>query len=343
MPPRISVVIPVHNSSNVIRHSVDSVLAQTLPVSEVILIDDGSTEDVETEVRRNIAEKPAWRERVHYFYQENQGQSVAINNGIARAKEEWIAINAHDDIWLPFKLEWQFNALEQFRERCGACFTDAWFMNTSAIKTSVFQHMGKNYGGTVGLETNPFADLGTSRPIWWVQSLVVRADLVRKVGGFDSNLRFGEDDEFLFRLACETDFCFVNMPMMLIDRRPGEVRHVGAAKEWHKVEFRLRMDQYRFEKRVAMSHALTPEVQRAALHALAGVHSGWATWYLANKEYAEARVSISKAAKYHLSRSIAIKWALTHLAPGLARALSIRKHEREARTSMGMARLSAEK
>jgi hypothetical protein len=79
------------------------------------------------------------------------------------------------------------------------------------------------------------------------------------------------------------------------------------------------------------------------LRALAAVHVGWGTWYLANKEYDQARRSISRAAKYHLSRNIATKWALTRLAPGLARALSIRRHEREARTGLGMARLSAEK
>ncbi|MGD0228374.1 MAG: glycosyltransferase family A protein, partial [Terriglobia bacterium] len=88
MIPSVSVIVPVYGRFNLLKHAVESILAQTCPVSEIILIDDGSIDETPQVLPRYIAEKPAWRERVRYFYQENQGQSVALNNGIARAKGE---------------------------------------------------------------------------------------------------------------------------------------------------------------------------------------------------------------------------------------------------------------
>src|SRR5260370_10795918 len=167
MNPSVSVIVPVYNRPDVVKYAVDSVLAQTLPVAEVIVVDDGSTEDVEKEVRRNIAEKQAWRERVQYIYQKNQGQSVALNNGIARAKGEWIAVNASDDMWLPHKLEWQFRALEKYQGQCGLCFTDAWFMNNPYMKKiTLFEFAKKNFPGGIGSCAGLVRLLLYNQPVW---------------------------------------------------------------------------------------------------------------------------------------------------------------------------------
>src|SRR5260370_10651685 len=82
MNPSVSAIVPVYNRPDVVRYAVDSVLAQTLPVLEVIVVDDGSTEDVEKEVRRNMAGKHAWRGPVHYIYSKNSGQSASPHNCI---------------------------------------------------------------------------------------------------------------------------------------------------------------------------------------------------------------------------------------------------------------------
>src|SRR5262252_4611564 len=103
MCPTISVVIPLYNRFERLKYAVNSVLAQTLPVSEVILVDDGSTDQTPELLPRHIAENSAWRERVRYFRQENQGPNVARNVGLANAKAEWLAFNDDDDLWLPQK------------------------------------------------------------------------------------------------------------------------------------------------------------------------------------------------------------------------------------------------
>src|SRR5271165_3737623 len=86
MHPTISVVIPLYNRFDRLKYAVESVLAQTLPVSEVILVDDGSTDDTPELLPRYIAENVRWRERVIYVRQENQGPSVARKNGILTRK-----------------------------------------------------------------------------------------------------------------------------------------------------------------------------------------------------------------------------------------------------------------
>src|SRR5260370_26675507 len=108
MNPSVSVIVPVYNRPDVVKYAVDSVLAQTLPVAEVIVVDDGSTEDVEKEVRRNIAEKQAWRERAQDIYQEKQRHRGALNNRRAREQGGWIAGNTSGGKVLSPQLEGAF-------------------------------------------------------------------------------------------------------------------------------------------------------------------------------------------------------------------------------------------
>ena len=80
-----------------------------------------------------------------------------------------------------------------------------------------------------------------------LSSFLARADMVRKTGGLDPNLRYSEDSEFMFRLAMVTGFCYVNRPLVWFDRSPAEVRHVGVTSEWNKEDFFLRENQHRLE------------------------------------------------------------------------------------------------
>ena len=320
----ISVVIPLYNRFDRLKYSVESVLAQTLPVSEVILVDDGSTDDTPKLLPRYIAENPAWRNRVRYFRQENQGPNVARNTGIAHANGEWLAFNDDDDLWLPQKLEWQFRALDQFRDQCGACITDAWFMNNPYMKMTLFELAGKRHTQPIGVIPDPLRYMLERGPIAgvhpvWLQNLVTRTELARRAGGFDPKLRCGEDDDFVFRLGCATGFCFVSMPMVLINRTPPAERHVAASTKWDKDDFRLSMAQQRFEKRLCMGERLPADVRKSVRGDLAAVHSRWANWFLQKGEYAKARAAITQAVSYHPISKLAIKWALTCLVPNLAR------------------------
>lgn len=323
MNPFVSVIIPVYNRFEFLKYSVESVLRQTVAVSEVILVDDGSFDGTSELLPGYIAESPSWRQRVRYFHQQNQGPNIARNLGIEHAKGEWLAFNDNDDLWLPQKLEWQFRALDQFKDQCGACITDAWFMNNPNMKMTLFQLAGKQHHGSLGVIPDPLRymlDRDSTQDIHpvWLQNLVTRTDLARRAGGFDPAFRFGDDDDFAFRLGCLTKFCFVNMPMVIIDRKPRDERHLGASKNWEDADFLLRMAQGRMEKRLRMSEGLSADVRRMVRRDLAGVHSRWANWYLQRAEYGKAREALNEASRLYNTPERSVKWALTRLAPRLA-------------------------
>src|SRR5690349_20181236 len=93
----IAAAIAVYNGANLIRRSVDSILAQTRPADEVLVVDDGSTDRTGEVVRE-------YGSRVRYIRQENSGVSTARNRAAREATSEWIAFLDHDDEWLPNKL-----------------------------------------------------------------------------------------------------------------------------------------------------------------------------------------------------------------------------------------------
>ena len=103
---RISVVIPAYNAGRYIGRAIDSVLAQTRPAEEIIVVDDGSTDHT-----AEIA--GAYGDRIRFIRQENAGASVARNTGIAAATGNWIAFLDADDEWLPEKLRLQTEHLER--------------------------------------------------------------------------------------------------------------------------------------------------------------------------------------------------------------------------------------
>ncbi len=341
MTPSVSVVIPVYNRFEAVQYAVESVLRQTVPVSEVILVDDGSFDGTSELLPAHIAANPTWRERVRYFHQENQGPNVARNLGIEQARGEWLAFNDNDDLWLPQKLEWQFRALDQFKDQCGACITDAWFMNNPYMKMTLFELAGKHHRDSIGMISDPLRymlerpSITGIHPVW-LQNLVTRTELARSAGGFDPTLRFGDDDDFAFRLGCETKFCFVSMPMVLIDRTFRAERHVGASKNWDDADFRLRMAQSRMEKRLRMSGRLPHHVRKLVRRDLAAVHSGWANWFLRQKEYGKAREAVSEAVKLYLTPNLVMKWALTQFAPKLARKAASVREDHQSRREFGL-------
>ena len=105
--PLVSVIIPTHNRASLVCDAVKSVLAQTYNNIEIIVVDDGSTDDTRSVVT-------ALSGNIKYILQEKQGPGVARNRGIDEASGDWIAFLDSDDLWLPDKLSLQFKVLETF-------------------------------------------------------------------------------------------------------------------------------------------------------------------------------------------------------------------------------------
>ena len=102
----ISVVIPAFNVGKFIARTLDSVLAQTRAADEIIVVDDGSTDNTAEVVR-------SYGTKVNFIQQDNAGASTARNTGIKAAQSEWVAFLDGDDEWLPEKLEVQLSLPER--------------------------------------------------------------------------------------------------------------------------------------------------------------------------------------------------------------------------------------
>jgi glycosyltransferase involved in cell wall biosynthesis len=331
MKPKVSVIIPTYNRADKVRAAIESVLAQTVTDLELIVVDDGSLDGT----GKVLAE--TFSDRIRYYAQANQGASVARNKGVAEARGEWIAFLDSDDLWEADKLEWQFKALEKFGLQSGACYTDIRFFN-HAEKRTMFQLVDQEYGheGMMGISKDVLPRLvrpGGAGMVVCLSSLLARADLVRRTGGFDIKLLYSQDSEFMFRLALLTGFCYVNRPLVRFDRSPAEIRHVGVSSEWNKFEFWLRDSQLRLEKLMRLSEGLPRKVRRVVRERLSTVHSGWANWYLETGEYGKARDAVSRAAQLNLTFNVAAKWLLTWTSPRLA-LLTVQHRKEKGRESL---------
>jgi glycosyltransferase involved in cell wall biosynthesis len=316
MNPKVSVIIPTYNRAAIVRNAIESVLAQTFSELEVILVDDGSSDGT----GKIIGD--LYGDRIRYYAQANQGASVARNKGIAEARGEWIAFLDSDDLWEREKLEWQFKALERFGPQCGGCYTDTRLLNHVETRT-LFQMAENSYRhvGTMGVNADVLRLLvrpGGAGMVVCLSSLLARADVVRRTGGYDPKLLYSQDSEFMFRLAMLTGFCYVNRPLVRFDRSPVEIRHVGVSSEWNKLEFWLQDSQLRLEGLLQLSEALPTEVRRIIRKTLGSVHSGWANWYLETGQYEKAREAVSRAAQLDLTLNITVKWLLVWMNPRLA-------------------------
>lgn len=123
--PLVSIVIPVYNGSNYMREAIDSALAQTYPNIEVLVINDGSTDDGAT---HDIA--MTYGERIRYFQKENGGVVSALNFGIENMRGDYFAWLSHDDLYKPQKIEKQILALKRHKStRLAFCVCNCTFIN----------------------------------------------------------------------------------------------------------------------------------------------------------------------------------------------------------------------
>jgi glycosyltransferase involved in cell wall biosynthesis len=326
MNPKVSVVIPTYNRAAKVGETIKSVLAQTFSDLEIIVVDDGSTDGTGKVLEETFGE------RIRYYPQANQGVSAARNKGIAEARGQWTAFLDSDDVWEKDKIEWQLKALEQFGPKCGACYTDVRLLNHAETRT-FFKMAEQRYPHreTMGVSTEVLELLvrpGGAGMVVCISSLMARTDAVKGTGGFDTNLGYYADSEFMFRLASVMGFCYVNRPLVWFDRSPAEVRHVGVSKEWDKLEVVLKENQIRLEGFLHLREGIPPKVRKLIQEHLGTVHSGLANWHLETGEYRKARESMSRAAQLDLTFNIAVKWLLTWMSPRLA-LHTVRRHQKK--------------
>jgi len=179
--PTVSFVVPVHNGEHYLLECLHSILLQTVPPFEVLVIDDGST-DSSAQVASSCGPSVVCLREPH------RGQGAARNRGVAAARGELIAFLDADDVIPPRKLETQ---LARFRARDDLQFSDAYIRNFWSPELPADQRLDRpREAFTHGEAPKPHSI------ITWV----CRRELFEQVGGFDEQRRFGEDTEWRDRL-----------------------------------------------------------------------------------------------------------------------------------------------
>lgn len=200
--PTVSVIIPAYNCARYVSEAIDSALAQTYKDFEVIVVDDGSTDNTS-----RILEPYIQSGKIRYFYQENAGAGAARNKGILEAKGEFLAFLDADDVLLEDSLSKRVSFLEKY-PKAGLVFTDYYTKRgeedlrdeTPLLKRAKFL---ENCGGLIDFSAGRLTIFNpklysrylsfSPHPIW-TGTVLMRKEIVKDAGLFDSELRSHAED-----------------------------------------------------------------------------------------------------------------------------------------------------
>jgi glycosyltransferase involved in cell wall biosynthesis len=190
--PRVSVIIPSYNTATYLQAALDSVLTQTFDDWEVVLCDDGSTDNTRSLVEAAL---PAFHGRLRYVYQTNKGLPAARNTAIRNSSGEFLALLDADDVWLPHRLERGVALMDRDRS------------------------LGLIHGHVARIDTRgEFVEYPARPPLKYLSgsiahniyarrahlicpTILFRKECVDTVGGFDETMRATEDRDMWFRIA----------------------------------------------------------------------------------------------------------------------------------------------
>lgn len=190
----ISVIIPAYNSQATIQETIESVLEQTFPDFEIIVVNDGS-QDSTLEIISRIQDP-----RLKIFSYANSGASVSRNRGFAQSQGEFIAFLDGDDLWTKDKLESQLTALQNNPQADIAySWSDCIDENSQFLRR----------GGYAKANGNIYAQLLLLDILENGSNPLIRRQAVADVDGFDESLLAGQDWDFYLRLAVNHEFILV--------------------------------------------------------------------------------------------------------------------------------------
>jgi glycosyltransferase involved in cell wall biosynthesis len=221
--PAVSVVLPTYNREDVVGRAIESVLEQSYRDFELIVVDDGSTDDTAAVVRSFDDPRVAFLE-----YEENSGAPAARNTGIREAAGEFIAFQDSDDEWHPEKLEKQMEVFADAPPSVGVVYTGF----TRVGEETETYHPGP---GVDPKEGDVHQSLLRQNFVT-TQAAVVRAQCFEDVGGFDERLPRFQDWELWIRISREYAFKLVDQSLVTAYDRPDSISNdLDALVEARKV------------------------------------------------------------------------------------------------------------
>ncbi len=271
-PLKVSVIIPTFNRAWILAEAIDSVLGQTRPADEVIVVDDGSTDGTQALLRR-------YEGRITVLRQPNRGVSAARNIGWRRAAGALIALLDADDLWQPAKLERQVAFFETHPEAL-ICQTEEVWIRRGKLVNPKQRHRKPS-----GWIFEPSLALCLVSP----SAAMMRRELLEDMGGFDEALPACEDYDLWLRVSLRTPIHLIDEELVV--KRGGHPDQLSAAPG---------LDRYRIQSldKILTHENLSPGQARAAAAMLREKCRIYAAGCRKRGRAAEAQFYEALAAKY---------------------------------------------
>ena len=216
----ISVIVPTYNRAHQLPRTLDSILCQSCSPKEIIVVDDGSTDET---LALMTSEYP----EIVFIQQQNTGVSSARNVGIKRASGDWIAFLDSDDEWLPEKLEIQMKALYENPE-IKICHTnEIWIRNGKRVNP---KKKHEKFGGWIFQKCLPLCCISPS-------SVIIHKSIFKEIGLFDYSLPVCEDYDLWLRITARNPVLYIEEPFLI---KYGGHEDQLSKKYWGMDRFRIK-------------------------------------------------------------------------------------------------------
>ena len=216
----ISVIIPTYNRAHLLPRALDSILSQSCLPNEIIVVDDGSTDDTSALMTSVYPE-------IVFIQQSNTGVSCTRNVGIKRASGDWIAFLDSDDEWFPEKLEVQMNALYKNPELKICHTNEIWIRNGTRVNP---KKKHEKFGGWIFQKCLPLCCISPS-------SVIIHKSIFDEVGLFDDSLLVCEDYDLWLRITARNPVLYIEKPLL---RKYGGHNDQLSRKYWGMDRFRIK-------------------------------------------------------------------------------------------------------
>ena len=210
--PLVSVVIATYNRARLLPETVDSVLAQSFQDFELIVVDDGSTDDT----RDALA---SYKDRIQYIYQENRGPSAARNLGVRHSKAKWISFQDSDDLCLPQHLQTLYGYVQAHPD-CGMVFANGDYLGGPEHNRDAIIPRVKSRGlAEKGVRLHDLFNKSIVR----LQAALISRRVYDEIGGHDESLRICMDLDLSFRLATHCTVAYIDESVFLYRKHEGNI------------------------------------------------------------------------------------------------------------------------
>lgn len=298
--PKVSVIIPLYNGKKFIKNTLNRVFNQSYKDFEVIVVNDGSTDNPE-----NILKK--YLPKIKYIVQPNSGcPAGAKNRGIRESAGEYLAFLDQDDLWMEDKLKIQVEVLDKYQS-CGLVATNAIvFKDETKKKIGIYWKKAKR------LLTSREARAKLSKENFIISSsaVMVRSSVFNKGDYFDERLKLADDYELWYRIAKKWSFALILKPLLY---------YRNNSQSLSKNKNKLFKDLIFINKIFSKDKNLTKEERKYALEQIALFNFRLANNCMTLDNYAEAKQIYRRLKKQQrFCRKIKIIESLNNISPKMA-------------------------